>query len=311
MPARLLDGTSVAAAIRAETGPAVASFAARAGRPPGLGIVLVGEDPASEIYVRSKLKSAGEAGLRADLERLPASATLDQLLAAVERLNASDVHDGILVQSPLPATMGPDAERRVFDVIRPDKDVDGFHPINVGYLVQNRARLVACTPTGVIELLERSGIRIAGKRAVVIGRSDIVGKPMALLLLHRDATVTVCHSRTVDLPRVCAEADILVAAIGRPGFVSQAFVKPGAAVIDVGTSQVVDRTTVERLYGAESKRREVFERRGSIVVGDVHPDVAEVAGALSPVPGGVGPLTIALLLRNTLTAAQLRAGWSA
>jgi methylenetetrahydrofolate dehydrogenase (NADP+)/methenyltetrahydrofolate cyclohydrolase len=311
MPARVLDGTSVAAAIRAETGPAVASFAARAGRPPGLGIVLVGEDPASEIYVRSKLKSAGEAGLRADLERLPASATLDQLLAAVERLNASDVHDGILVQSPLPATMGPDAERRVFDVIRPDKDVDGFHPINVGYLVQNRARLVACTPTGVIELLERSGIRIAGKRAVVIGRSDIVGKPMALLLLHRDATVTVCHSRTVDLPRVCAEADILVAAIGRPGFVSQAFVKPGAAVIDVGTSQVVDRTTVERLYGAGSKRREVFERRGSIVVGDVHPDVAEVAGALSPVPGGVGPLTIALLLRNTLTAAQLRAGWSA
>ncbi|HEY2153543.1 MAG TPA: bifunctional 5,10-methylenetetrahydrofolate dehydrogenase/5,10-methenyltetrahydrofolate cyclohydrolase [Vicinamibacterales bacterium] len=311
MPARVLDGASVAAAIRAETAPAVASFAARAGRPPGLGIVLVGEDPASEIYVRSKLKSAGEAGLRADLERLPASATLDQLLAAVERLNASDVHDGILVQSPLPAAMGPDAERRVFDVIRPDKDVDGFHPINVGYLVQNRARLVACTPTGVIELLERSGIAIAGRRAVVIGRSDIVGKPMALLLLHRHATVTVCHSRTVDLPRVCAEADILVAAIGRPGFVTQAFVKPGAAVIDVGTSQVVDRATVERLYGAESKRRELFERRGSIVVGDVHPDVAEVAGALSPVPGGVGPLTIALLLRNTLTAAQLRAGWSA
>jgi methylenetetrahydrofolate dehydrogenase (NADP+)/methenyltetrahydrofolate cyclohydrolase len=311
MAARVLDGASVAAAIRAETGPVVASFAARAGRPPGLGIVLVGENPASEIYVRSKLKSAGEAGLRADLERLPASATLDQLLNTVERLNASDVHDGILVQSPLPAAMGQDAERRVFDVIRPDKDVDGFHPINVGYLVQNRARLVACTPTGVIELLERSGIAIAGRRAVVIGRSDIVGKPMALLLLHRHATVTVCHSRTVDLPRVCAEADILVAAIGRPGFVTQAFVKPGAAVIDVGTSQVLDRATVERLYGAESKRREVFERRGSIVVGDVHPEVAEVAGALSPVPGGVGPLTIALLLRNTLTAAQLRAGWSA
>jgi methylenetetrahydrofolate dehydrogenase (NADP+)/methenyltetrahydrofolate cyclohydrolase len=311
MAARVLDGASVAAAIRAETGPGVASFAARAGRPPGLGIVLVGENPASEIYVRSKLKSAGEAGLRADLERLPASATLDQLLNTVERLNASDVHDGILVQSPLPAAMGQDAERRVFDVIRPDKDVDGFHPINVGYLVQNRARLVACTPTGVIELLERSGIAIAGRRAVVIGRSDIVGKPMALLLLHRHATVTVCHSRTVDLPRVCAEADILVAAIGRPGFVTQAFVKPGAAVIDVGTSQVLDRATVERLYGAESKRREVFERRGSIVVGDVHPEVAEVAGALSPVPGGVGPLTIALLLRNTLTAAQLRAGWSA
>ena len=308
MPARVLDGTSVAAAIRAETGPAVVSFAARAGRPPGLGIVLVGEDPASEIYVRSKLKSAGEAGLRADLERLPASATLDQLLATVERLNASELHDGILVQSPLPASMGPDAERRVFDVIRPDKDVDGFHPINVGYLVQNRARLVACTPTGVIELLERSGIAIAGKRAVVIGRSDIVGKPMALLLLHRHATVTICHSRTVDLPGVCAEADILVAAIGRPGFVTPAFVKPGASVIDVGTSQVVDPAVVDRLFKPGSKRREVFERRGSIVVGDVHPDVADVAGALSPVPGGVGPLTIALLLRNTVTAAQLRAG---
>ncbi len=289
----------------------VASFTARAGRPPGLGIVLVGDDAASEIYVRSKLKSAGEAGLRADLERLPASATLDQLLATVERLNASEVHDGILVQSPLPAAMGADAERRVFDVIRADKDVDGFHPINVGYLVQNRARLVACTPTGVIELLERSGIAIAGQRAVVIGRSDIVGKPMALLLLHRHATVTICHSRTVNLPRVCAEADILVAAIGRPGFVTPEFVKPGASVIDVGTSQVVDRAVVERLYGAGSKRREVFERRGSIVVGDVHPDVAGVAGALSPVPGGVGPLTIALLLRNTLTAAQLRVGGSA
>jgi methylenetetrahydrofolate dehydrogenase (NADP+) / methenyltetrahydrofolate cyclohydrolase len=307
----VLDGTVVAAAIRGETGPAVVSFTARAGRPPGLGIVLVGEDPASEIYVRSKLKSAGEAGLRADLERLPASASLDQLLATVERLNASEVHDGILVQSPLPSSMGPDAERRVFDVIRPDKDVDGFHPINVGYLVQNRARLVACTPTGVIELLERSGIAIAGQRAVVIGRSDIVGKPMALLLLHRHATVTICHSRTVNLPRVCAEADILVAAIGRPGFVTPEFVKPGASVIDVGTSQVVDRAVVERLYGAGSKRREVFERRGSIVVGDVHPDVAGVAGALSPVPGGVGPLTIALLLRNTLTAAQLRVGGSA
>ena len=298
----MLDGTAVAAAIRGETGPAVAAFHdAQPGRPPGLGIVLVGDDPASEIYVRNKLKSAGEAGLRADLERLPATATLEQLLAAVERLNRSEVHDGILVQSPLPAAMGADAERRVFDVIRPDKDVDGFHPINVGYLVQNRATLVACTPSGVIELLERSGVAIAGARAVVIGRSDIVGKPMALLLLHRHATVTICHSRTVDLPRVSREADILVAAIGRPGFVTPAFVKPGAAVVDVGTSQVADRAVVERLFRAGSKRREVFERRGSIVVGDVHPDVAEVAGALSPVPGGVGPLTIAMLLKNTLT----------
>jgi methylenetetrahydrofolate dehydrogenase (NADP+) / methenyltetrahydrofolate cyclohydrolase len=307
MAARPLDGAAVAQAIRAEVAPAVAAFAARAGRPPGLGIVLVGDDPASEIYVRNKLKSAGEAGLRADLHRLSASAKLEDLVAVVEQLNHSDAHDAILVQSPLPAAMGDDAERRVFEVIRPDKDVDGFHPANVGRLVQNRATLVACTPSGIIELLERSQVAIGGARAVVIGRSDIVGKPMALLLLHRHATVTICHSRTVDLPAVCAAADILVSAIGRPGFVAPSFVKPGAAVVDVGTTQVTDRALVERLFPAGSKRRDAFERRGSIVVGDVHPDVAAVAGALSPVPGGVGPLTIAMLLKNTVTAAQTRA----
>jgi len=308
MPARLLEGTVVASQIRAEAAPAVAAFTARAGRPPGLAIVLVGDDPASEIYVRNKLKSAGEAGLRADLERLPSTASLRELLALVERLNGSQAHDGILVQSPLPADMGADAERRVFDVIDPGKDVDGFHAINVGYLVQNRATLAACTPSGIVELLERSGIQIAGARAVVIGRSDIVGKPMALLLLHRHATVTVCHSRTADLPGVASEADILVSAIGRPGFVTQAFVKPGATVVDVGTSQVSDRATIERMFAAGSKRREAFERRGSLVVGDVHPDVVEVAGALSPVPGGVGPLTVAMLLKNTVMAAMQRAG---
>ena len=308
MPARVLDGTTVAAQIRAEVGPRVAAFTQRAGRPPGLAIVLVGDDPASEIYVRNKLKSVGEEGLRADLYRLPATAALADLLALVEQLNRSDVHDGILVQSPLPAAMGADAEWRIFDVIDPEKDVDGFHPANVGRLVQNRAPLAACTPSGVIELLERSNVAIAGARAVVIGRSDIVGKPMALLLLHRHATVTICHSRTVDLPRVAACADILVAAIGRPGFVTREFVKPGAAVVDVGTTQVTDPAIVERLFPPGSKRREVFERRGSIVVGDVHPDVAEVASALSPVPGGVGPLTIAMLLKNTLVAAEIRVG---
>jgi methylenetetrahydrofolate dehydrogenase (NADP+) / methenyltetrahydrofolate cyclohydrolase len=242
--------------------------------------------------------------------RLPATASLEDLLAVVEQLNHSETHDGILVQSPLPASMGADAERRVFDLIRPDKDVDGLHPTNVGLLVQNRATLASCTPSGVIELLERSHVLIAGTRAVVIGRSDIVGKPMALLLLHRHATVTICHSRTADLPSVASEADILVAAIGRPGFVTPAFVKRGATVVDVGTSQVSDRSLVERLFPPDSKRREVFERRGSIVVGDVHPAVAEVAGALSPVPGGVGPLTIAMLLKNTLRAAEERAGWA-
>ncbi len=308
MPARVLDGAAVAQAIRDEVRPAVAAFTARAGRPPGLGIVLVGDDPASEIYVRGKLKTAGETGLRADLQRLPAEARLEDLLGVVEQLNQSEVHDGILVQSPLPAAMGDDAERRVFDVVRADKDVDGFNAINAGLLVQNRARLVGCTPLGIIELLERSTIAINGARAVVIGRSDIVGKPVALLLMHRHATVTICHSRTVDLAGVAANADILVAAIGRPGFVTPAFVKPGAAVVDVGTTQVTDRAVVERLFPVGSKRREAFERRGSIVVGDVHPAVAEVAGALSPVPGGVGPLTIAMLLKNTLAAAQLREG---
>jgi methylenetetrahydrofolate dehydrogenase (NADP+) / methenyltetrahydrofolate cyclohydrolase len=306
MAARLLDGAAVAGAIRAEVAPGVAAFTARIGRPPGLGIVLVGDDPASAIYVRNKLKSGADAGLRTDLEKMPATATLAELLSTVERLNRSDVHDGILVQSPLPAAMGEDAERRVFDAVLPEKDVDGLHPVNVGRLVQNRAKLVSCTPAGVIELLDRSNIPIAGARAVVIGRSDIVGKPMALLLLHRHATVTMCHSRTRDLEEISAEADILVAAIGRPGYVTASFVKPGATVVDVGTSQVSDRALVERLFGPDSGRRAAFAKRGSIVVGDVHPDVAGTAGALTPVPGGVGPLTIVMLLKNTLAAAQLR-----
>jgi methylenetetrahydrofolate dehydrogenase (NADP+) / methenyltetrahydrofolate cyclohydrolase len=302
-----LDGAAIATRIRAELARPVAAFTLRAGRPPGLGIVLVGNDPASEIYVRNKLKSAGDAGLRADLERLRADAPLGDLLAVVERLNRSDVHDGILVQSPLPAAMGDDAEHRVFEVIDPRKDVDGFNPVNVGRLVQNRAPLAACTPTGIIEMLERSQVPIAGARAVVIGRSDIVGKPIALLMLHRHATVTVCHSKTARLPQVCAEADILISAIGRPGFVRREFVKPGATVVDVGTTQVTDVNLVDELFGSDSPRRQVFDRRGSVVVGDVHPEVSQVAGALSPVPGGVGPLTIAMLLKNTLTAALLRA----
>jgi methylenetetrahydrofolate dehydrogenase (NADP+)/methenyltetrahydrofolate cyclohydrolase len=306
MAARLLDGTAIADGIRREIEPRIEAFTRRSGRPPGLGIVLVGEDPASEVYVRNKLKSAGERGLRADLERLPATATLPELLHAVERLNRSDAHDGILVQSPLPDAMGPDAERLVFDAIDPRKDVDGFHPVNVGYLVQNRPVLAPATPSGVIELLQRYDIPIAGQRAVVIGRSDIVGKPLALLLLHRHATVTICHSRTKDLAAVARQADILISAIGRAGFVGPEFVQPGATVIDVGTSQVSDRAAVERLFGPGSKRRETFDRRGSIVVGDVHPSVAEVAGAMTPVPGGVGPLTIVMLLRNTLVAAERR-----
>lgn len=306
MSARLLDGVAVGQAIRASVRPEVEAFTRAAGRPPGIALVLVGNDGGSELYVGSKLKSAGESGIRADLERLPETATVEELLQVVDRLNRSDVHDAILVQSPLPRAMGPDAERRVFDAIDPAKDVDGFHPTNVGRLVQGRSSLVACTPSGVIEMLDQSGIEIAGARAVVIGRSDIVGKPMALLLLNRHATVTVCHSRTKDLAAVTREADILVAALGRPVFVTKAFVKPGATVIDVGTTPVSDRALIESLFPVGHKRRSAFEKRGSLVLGDVHPEVEEIAGALTPVPGGVGPLTIAMLLKNTVRAARDR-----
>jgi methylenetetrahydrofolate dehydrogenase (NADP+)/methenyltetrahydrofolate cyclohydrolase len=297
----------VAAGVRAKVAPAVEAFTAAAGRPPGLGIVLVGEDPASEIYVRNKVKAGGESGLRVDLLRLPASATIQDLLAIVGTLNASADHDGILVQSPLPAGMGRGATQRVFDAIDPDKDVDGFHPVNVGRLAQGRAHLAPCTPSGVMVMLDHFGIPVAGARAVIVGRSDIVGKPMAQMLLARDATVTICHSRTASLAAVTAEADILVAALGRAGFITREFVKPGATVIDVGMNRVTDRALAAALLGESSPRVLDFERRGSVVVGDVHPEVASVASALTPVPGGVGPLTIAMLLKNTVAAARGRA----
>jgi methylenetetrahydrofolate dehydrogenase (NADP+) / methenyltetrahydrofolate cyclohydrolase len=307
MSARLLDGHRTAAAIREAVLPDVRSFAASAGRAPGLGIVLVGENPASEIYVRNKVKAGGESGLWVDLQRLPATAGLDELLSLVVRLNASPQHDGILVQAPLPDSMGKQAAQRVFDAIDPAKDVDGFHPVNVGRLVQGRPYLVPCTPSGVIEMLLQERIPIAGSRAVVIGRSEIVGKPMAMLLLQRDATVTICHSKTPDLPGVASTADILVAAIGRAGFVTPPFVKPGATVIDVGINRVTDPAVVGDLFEPGAPRLADFAKRGSVVVGDVHPRVADVAGALTPVPGGVGPLTIAMLLKNTVTAARARA----
>jgi methylenetetrahydrofolate dehydrogenase (NADP+) / methenyltetrahydrofolate cyclohydrolase len=308
MTAVLLDGNALAAEIRAEIQPRIAAFTARHGRPPGLGIVLVGENPASAIYVRNKLRAAAEVGMRADLERLPATASIDDVLGVVARLNASTAHDGLLVQDPLPQALEGAATRRVFDAVDPAKDVDGFHPVNVGRLVQKRPTLVPGTPLGVIALLERSNIRIAGARAVVIGRSDIVGKPMAMLLLHRDATVTICHSKTPDLAAIAATADILVAAVGRPGFVTPEFVKPGATVIDVGITSVTDAALVARLFPEGHARREAFARRGSLVVGDVHPEVAAVAGALTPVPGGVGPLTVAMLLSNVLRAAEMAVG---
>jgi methylenetetrahydrofolate dehydrogenase (NADP+) / methenyltetrahydrofolate cyclohydrolase len=308
MTARVLDGQALAARMQEEIKPQVAAFTKTHGRRPGLGIVLAGHDPASEVYVGHKVKAGTSAGFRVDLERLPETASLADALALVERLNASPDHDGILVQSPLPQVMGRGAGQAVFDTIHPAKDVDGFGAASVGLLVQNRPKLVACTPSGVIELLEREKIPIGGRHAVVIGRSDIVGKPMAMLLLHRDATVTICHSKTPNLAEVCRQADILVAAVGRPGLVTRDFVKPGAVVIDVGVNRVTDPALASRLFPAGHRRLAVFQSKGSILVGDVHPEVEEVAGALTPVPGGVGPLTITMLMSNTLKAARERAG---
>ena len=306
MIARVLDGQALAARMQEEIKPEVAAFTQKHGRPPGLGIVLAGNDPASEVYVGHKVKTGTSAGFRVDLERLPATASLADALALVRRLNASPNHDGILVQSPLPKGMGRGAEQAVFDTIDPAKDVDGFGAASVGLLVQNRPKLVACTPWGVIQLLERENIPIAGRHAVVIGRSDIVGKPMAMLLLHRDATVTICHSKTPNLAEVCRQADILVAAVGRPGLVTRDFVKPGAVVVDVGINRVTDAAIAARLYPAGHRRLTLFQSKGSILVGDVHPEVEDVAGALTPVPGGVGPLTITMLMANTLKAARER-----
>jgi len=296
--ARILDGTATARAIREELRDEVARLA-KGGRRPGLGVVLVGDDPASAVYVASKTKACGELGMLGETRRLSATATTPEVEAAVGEYNARpDIH-GILVQLPLPPQI--DATR-VLDLVDPAKDVDGFHPENVGRLVQKRPRFVACTPVGIMELLARHDIGVAGKRAVVIGRSDIVGKPMALLLMHANATVTVCHSRTADLPAVTREGDLLVAAMGRPGFVRAEHVKRGAVVIDVGTNRIQDPVLARELL--PPARLPGFEKRGSALVGDVHaPSVSEVAGALTPVPGGVGPLTIAALLRNTVRAA--------
>ena len=298
MTARRLDGALVAEQIQAELAGELEALRARGVRP-GLAALLVGDDPASAVYVRSKTRRSEELGLHHETHRLPASAGTDEVLAVVEGLNRSPAVHGILVQLPLPPQVDT---QRVLDAVSPEKDVDGFHPENVGRLVQKRPRFVACTPAGVMQLLKRTGVELAGRRAVVLGRSDIVGKPMALLLMHADATVTVCHSRTRDLPAVTREADVLVAAIGRPGAVRAEHVKPGAVVVDVGINRVSDAAQARELGGPE--RQAELEKRGYLLVGDVHaPQVAAVAGALTPVPGGVGPLTIAMLMANTVRAA--------
>ena len=304
MSARILDGVKLAAEIKAEVADEVRQLAG-AGMRPGLAAVLVGNDPASEVYVRSKVRTCEELGIYSEKITPPDTVTTDEMLALVDDLNNRDEIDGILVQLPLPKQVD---SKKVLLAVSPKKDVDGFHPMNVGYLSTQRPGLVPCTPAGVMEILKRSGIPIAGSEAVVVGRSDIVGKPVAMLLLNDNATVTVCHSKTRDLPGVCRRADILVAAIGRAGMVTPDYVKPGATVIDVGINRVTDPAEFRGFFAGDPKREATFAKNGSTLVGDVHPKAAEVAGAITPVPGGVGPLTIAMLMSNTVKAAKLRRG---
>ena len=304
MSARILNGNAIREQIYLELQAEIAELRA-AGIRPGLAAVLAGENPASQLYVKSKIAACSKLGLASFLLTPPATITTAGLLALIEDLNQRDDVDGILVQMPLPAQV--DA-KRILEAVDPAKDVDGFHPFNVGRLVQGRPTLVACTPAGVMEILRRSGITIEGANAVVIGRSDIVGKPMALLLLHANATVTVCHSKTRELADTVRRADIVVAAMGRAAMITPDYIRAGATVIDVGQNVVTDARLAERLFANFPERLAGFRAKNSALVGDVHPDVAGVAGAITPVPGGVGPLTIALLMCNTVKAARLRRG---
>ncbi len=307
LSARILQGSVFRDAIYAELRGEIESLRA-AGITPGLAAVLVGENPASKIYVRNKIAACEQLDIFSAQFTPPASTTTDELLSLVAELNRRDDIDGILVQLPLPPQVD---SKRVLESVAPEKDVDGFHPVNLGRLVSGRAGLVACTPAGCMEILRRSGIRAEGANAVVLGRSDIVGKPMALLLMHANATVTICHSKTRNLPEVVERADIVVAAMGRPWMVQPEWIGAGATVIDVGTNQITDAAEAERLFARYPERLEAFRKKGSALVGDVHPGAAEVAGALTPVPGGVGLLTIAMLMSNTVKAARLRRGRAA
>jgi methylenetetrahydrofolate dehydrogenase (NADP+) / methenyltetrahydrofolate cyclohydrolase len=302
--ARVLDGTAIAAEIKAEVRAEVERLALLGIRP-GLAAVLVGHVPASEIYVRSKVKTCEALGLFSELIMPPETVTTEEMLALIGQLNAREDIDGILVQLPLPPQV---RAKTLLEAVSPDKDVDGFHPVNVGRLQTGQPALPPCTAAGIIEILKRSHLQIAGQNAVVVGRSDIVGKPTAILLLAENATVTVCHSRTRDLASFTQRADILVVAIGKPGLVTEVMVKPGATILDAGINRVTDRAEFERYFAGDARREELFLQKGSVIVGDVHPKAFAVAGAYTPVPGGIGPLTIAMLMANTVRAAKLRRG---
>ena len=299
---KILDGNQIRDQIKAECAPRVARFIERCGRPPGLSVVLAGSHPASQVYVRSKTRTAAELGMYSETLTPPASVTTAELLEVIATLNARPEIDGILVQLPLPPQVDT---QQILQAVSPLKDVDGFHPVNAGNLMANRPGPRPCTPAGIMEMLRRSGLPVARQRAVVVGRSDIVGKPMALLLLHADATVTICHSKTPDLAAVCREADILVAAIGHPAALTAAHIRPGATVIDVGINRLEKRSEVERIFRGDPAKLAAFDQKGSVLVGDVDPlDMAAHAGAYTPVPGGVGPLTIAMLMANTIDCAE-------
>ena len=303
----MLEGRPVADQIKKEVSQEVAALHNQHGFKPCLAAVLVGEDDASAVYVRNKIRTCAEVGLLSEQFNLPATTTTEELLALLRDLNSNEDIDGILVQLPLPGQID---EPRIIEAIAPEKDVDGFHPINVGLLAMGRPRFVPCTPAGIIELLDRNQIKIEGAGACIIGRSQIVGKPLGSLLLQRSATVTICHSRTRDLPGVARQADILVAAIGRPALIGSDYIKPGATVIDVGVNKLSDAAKARELFGDEAaKRIEAISTKGYTLVGDVHPAEADsVAARRTPVPGGVGLLTVAMLMRNTLQAAKLRRG---
>ena len=302
MTARVLDGIKIRDQVFSELKGEIARLATEGIRP-GLAAVLVGENPASQLYVKSKIAACEQLGLASRMHTPPASATTDQMLHLVDELNNDNSVDGILIQLPLPAQVDT---KRVLEAVDPAKDVDGFHPVSLGRLVSGRPGLVACTPAGCMEILRRNAIQIEGANAVVLGRSDIVGKPMALLLMHANATVTICHSKTRDLPDVVRRADIVVAAMGKAGYVQADWLRPGAAVIDVGTNKVTDAKEAESLLRNFPARLQKFREKGSVLIGDVHPDAVNTAGALTPVPGGVGPMTITMLMSNTVKAARLR-----
>ncbi|MGD0157903.1 MAG: bifunctional 5,10-methylenetetrahydrofolate dehydrogenase/5,10-methenyltetrahydrofolate cyclohydrolase [Terracidiphilus sp.] len=301
---KILDGAAIAAAIKQEVAEEALALSAL-GVKPGLAAVLVGHVPASEIYVRSKVQACADLGLYSDLITPPDTVTTEEMLSLVAQLNARDDIDGILIQLPLPKQVDAKA---LLDAVDPAKDVDGFHPVNAGRLLAGRPALAPCTPAGVIEILKRSEIPIAGQHAVVVGRSDIVGKPVAMLLLHQNATVTICHSKTRNLGEITRQADILVAAIGRPGFITPEMVSPGATLIDVGINRLTTREEFDRFFKGDAKREAAFAKRGSVIVGDIDPKAFELSSAYTPVPGGVGLLTIAMLMSNTVRAAKMRRG---